>query len=113
MTEQELYDYLFNKVCDSKDAHYEAAEKGDYSKPFYQPEAYVELAKDVTLPIWDPKVSSKLIGEKKFKAGTTMRVVMASSMGDLGLTRDLNAKTGYELRLTPGDGYMTNCGLTR
>lgn len=97
MTEQELYDFLFDRLCDSKDAHYEAAARGDYSVKFYQPEAYAELTKDIG---------------PRLKAGTTVRIVFVSNMGDFGCTGDLR-KCNYDFRVSPGDGVLTNCRLER
>ena len=36
-------------------------------------------------------------------AGTTVKIVMASRFGDLGITRDLDADYGYEARVMPDD----------
>lgn len=98
MTDQELYDTLFNGICTYKERHYEDHAKGvkpehPYEFPF---EAYVDLAQDLG----------------KFKAGTTMRVYLASNMGDLCLTRDLVGR-GYELRVLPGLGCLTNCRIVK
>ncbi len=60
-------------------------------------EAYVTLAKDVEE------------GDGVMRSGTKLRVVLASNMGDLCLSRDLSGRPGYDLRLTPGQGYMTDC----
>jgi hypothetical protein len=110
MTEQELYDVLFDKLCTSKDEHYTAAfrfmESGERNwsqklPKIYEPEAYAELAKDIFFS-----------GHCIMKAGATVRVVMVSTLGDMGITRDLSACYGYEIRVTPGAGYLTNCRLT-
>jgi hypothetical protein len=86
MTEQELYDLLWTKMCDSKEANYAAvaAAKGpiqDWSQipPVYQPEAYAEMAKDS-----GPLVSGAGAHEP-LKVGTTVRIVMVSRLGDLGV----------------------------
>lgn len=131
MTEQELYDTVFGKLCDSKDAHYKAmsdwfdvlrnnpkmteAEK-DLRRtasvpPVYEVEAYAELAKDVQIREYDQKDLAKVVGTETLKMGTPVRIVMASRMGDLGITRNLKAQNGYEIRVMPGDGYLTNCRL--
>jgi hypothetical protein len=125
MTDQELYDYVFNGICDYKDKHYadmseyfskskdatEDEKKELWKKvhPYHFPyEAYVELAKDVVRVIYDSHC--KDTGKRKvFVKGTKMRVVLASNMGDLCLTRDLKALRGYELRIEPGHGEMINC----
>lgn len=133
MTEQELYDALWGRLCDSKDAHYKAMtewfeylfEHKDLSEaeknrlraekvpPVYEVEAYAELAKDVELREYDEEDYEKFVVTETIRAGTPVRVVMASRLGDLGVTRNLNTQHGYETRVTPGDGYLTNCRLTR
>lgn len=122
MTEQELFDTLFGRLCDSKDAHYAAMTEwfrllptlGDISEeernrrrtevvpPVYEVEAYAELAKDI-----------ETRDHTKLPAGSTVRIVMASRLGDLGITRNLNTQHGYETRVQPGRGYLTNCRLTK
>jgi hypothetical protein len=105
MTEQELYDLLWERLCTSKDVHYAAAAKGDYSKPIYQPEAYAELAKDLGMELWRYR--------ERMKAGITVRIVMVSRLGDLGVTDQLGDQYGYIWRVQPGDGYLINCRLTK
>ena len=128
MTEQELYDVLFTRLCDSKDAHYAGNSKWMCSKefmdkttsekerdklhaklvpPIYEVEAYAELAKDVEFEDHHEKKLAKIL------AGTTVRIVMASRLGDLGITRDLTKQYGYETRTSPSDGYLMNCRLTK
>jgi hypothetical protein len=128
VTEQELFDTLFGRLCDSKDAHYAGSSKWMGSKefldktisekerdklrtalvpPIYEVEAYAELAKDIEFEGHHGE------GRTKIPAGTTMRVVMASRLGDLGITRDLSKQHGYETRVLPGDNYLTNCRLTK
>lgn len=128
MTEQELFDHLFNRLCDSKDAHYARNAEWIRSKefkdktiseeqrnrlraalvpPIYEVEAYAELAKDAEFPDAHTRRHTKI------PAGTTVRIVMASRLGDLGITRELNKQHGYETRVMPGDGYLTNCRLAR
>lgn len=131
MTEQELYDTVFGKLCDSKDAHYEAmskwfqflSEHKDLTEaekdrlrtervpPFYEVEAYADLAKDIEIRQYDDHNRGKVVGTKKLQTGTAVRIVMASRLGDLGITRDLKKQHGYEIRVKPGDGYLTNCRL--
>lgn len=41
-------------------------------------------------------------------AGATLKIVMVSRMGDVGLTDDLTANNGYCLRLDWEDAAMTN-----
>lgn len=46
--------------------------------------------------------------EKLIPAGTTMRVVMVSRMGDFGLSDDLQATHGYGVRLDFESALITN-----
>lgn len=39
-------------------------------------------------------------GVINFRSGTPVRVVMASRLGDVGITRDLSRQHGYEVRVT-------------
>lgn len=43
--------------------------------------------------------------------GSTLKIVMVSSMGDAGLTDDLKADRGYHVRLDWDDAAMTNIRL--
>ena len=52
---------------------------------------YVTLNKDIKLE------------DDTFKKGERMKAVLASRLGDICLTRDLDAENGYELRLDPYD----------
>lgn len=133
MTEHELYDTVYGRLCDSKDAHYKAVEKwfsylfehkdlpeseknrlrSEMVPSVYEVEAYAELAKDVELREYDEEDYKKFVVTETIRAGTPVRIVMASRLGDLGITRDLNKQYGYEARVMPGDGYLTNCRLTR
>jgi hypothetical protein len=115
VTDQELYDYLYDNLCRSKEAHYEAIANlpacpshRDWKRvpPVFQVEAYAELAKDV-------RAMSFSGAPPNLPAGTTVRVVTVSRLGDMGVTRNLNALHGYEARVPPGKGYLINCRLTR
>jgi hypothetical protein len=99
MTDQELFDIIFNGINTYKTRHYEdlgKAERHPYHFPF---EAYVTLTKEVSGM------------ERKYNAGTKFRVRLASSMGDLCLSRNFKDEHGYELRLMPGQGLMTECHI--
>ena len=53
------------------------------------PALYATLNTEVTPTEWVPHI----------KSGTRVRVVMASRLGDVGVTRDLGANHGYEVRV--------------
>lgn len=40
-------------------------------------------------------------------AGVTLKIVMVSRLGDIGLTDDLDAAHGYKVRLMPDDKRLT------
>jgi hypothetical protein len=98
VTDTQLYDLLFTrKACGAR------------------VEAYAELARDVTmqhyLGFW--RDGRAAVAEKLVPAGTTVRVLMVSRLYDLGVTDRLDDATGYGFRGTPGQGWFTNCRLTR
>lgn len=41
--------------------------------------------------------------ERPYKKGDIVKVVMVSRFGDCGITHDVNAVNGYELRVDPED----------
>lgn len=68
----------------------------------------------------------RLVEHVQVYPGTTVKVVMVSRFGDMGLTEDLSASSGYGIRVFPsaeakakrpwstrnlptGDDYLTNC----
>lgn len=51
--------------------------------------------------------------EKVIPAGTTMRIVMVSRMGDCGLSDNLEATHGYEIRFNWDDAVLTDIRLTK
>lgn len=46
-------------------------------------------------------------------SGSTVKIVMVSSLGDMGITNRLHDDYGYGLRVLPESGVLTNCRLTR
>lgn len=51
--------------------------------------------------------------EKVIPAGTTMRIVMVSRMGDCGLSDNLEATHGYGIRFNWEDAVLTDIRLTK
>ncbi|TXH11776.1 MAG: hypothetical protein E6R04_00650 [Spirochaetes bacterium] len=102
MTDKELFDVIFAGIHTYKTRHYEDMDKkGEERHPYHFPfEAYVELAKDITNG-----------NGESFQAGTKFRVRLASNMGDLCLSRNFKDENGYELRIRPGEGLLTNCHI--
>lgn len=50
---------------------------------------------------------------KIIQPGATLRIVMVSRFDDCGLTDDLDAEFGYDVRLNWNDAAMTDIRLTR
>lgn len=78
-----------NKLCLNFQKYYlrPAIERMKDKSP--RPYLYVTLNKDIKLQ------------DDTFKKGERMKAVLASRLGDIGLTRDLEAENGYEIRLDP------------
>lgn len=80
-------------------------------------EAYADLSRDVTIrgqftgrhdkngPMFSP--------DQELKAGTTVRIVMVSRMGDVGWTASLGTETGYDCRTALNSDLLVNCRLER
>lgn len=64
-------------------------------------------APDVVLRIWNGHNYRRLNlpehTELKMKPGETVKIVMASRFGDVGITNDLQAEVGYHLRVDIND----------
>ncbi len=67
-------------------------------KPETWPFHFVTLKKPVTLYIW--KGHRKPEETRVVPAGKTVRIVMVSRLGDVGITDNLSAETGYHARIT-------------
>lgn len=89
MTEQELYDVLWAAKLNG----------------VFPVKGFAVLAKDMTFHDFNGQRTTF----RQVPAGTKVRVVMVSRMGDVGITDDLQAQTGYKARCTPGDGYLIDC----
>ena len=54
----------------------------------------------ITLKIWNQRRPGEPeYTEKPLPVGTRVKIVMASRMGDVGITDDLSAEHGYHLRI--------------
>lgn len=62
---------------------------------------YVTTAKPLTLKKWNGKypVSDENHENVEVPPNTTLKIVMVSRLGDLGLTDDLKAVSGYHIRV--------------
>ena len=63
------------------------------------PAHFGDVQEETTLKVWDPV--TRETSDRVIPAGTTVRIVMASRFGDVGITDDLSAETGYHLRIHP------------
>lgn len=88
----------------------------DIIKELYQRKAKHELTHayvTTTIPLpmhrWSGKhpVDENSVTDM-IPAGSTLKIVMVSRMGDCGLTDNLDAENGYGLRLNWDSGAMTN-----
>jgi hypothetical protein len=70
------------------------------------PLLFATTAKPLALRIWNGHGSDPEFRERPLAVGTPVKIVMASRFGDVGITDDLNAETGYHLRVMPEDGYL-------
>lgn len=79
---------LWNLMMDGKEA-------GTW--PF--PQAFATLKRPIVMKKWSPnRIDPK--NSVSLPAGFKVRVVMASRFGDVGITDDLNATSGYHYRTT-------------
>lgn len=78
---------------------------------------YAELTRPVLLLHWAwPRVSGEVQAraiETPCTAGQTVRIVMVSRFGDMGITDRLDDQYGYAYRTRPEEGLLTNCRLHR
>lgn len=65
------------------------------------PAHYGDVREETVLKVWDPK--TRLTSDRVIPAGTTVRIVMASRFGDIGITDELCKEIGYHLRIRPED----------
>lgn len=79
-------------------------------KAAFQPyAAYCTNTQDLTFRRWNGKhPSAENTVDDIVPAGTTLKIVMVSRMGDAGLTDDLSATRGYLCRVDWKSGLITN-----
>lgn len=63
------------------------------------PAHYGELSEDTVFVEYDSITGNRT--DRTVPAGTTVRIVMASKFGDVGITDDLSKVNGYSRRLAP------------
>ena len=76
--------------------------------------AYCTANVDVTLGIWNGRhPPQENMTQVVVKKGSTLKIVMISRFGDVGLTNDLDAEHGYHTRVEPDDGSIVDIRWTR
>src|SRR3990167_679178 len=97
MTPQELFDDLFEKKCQYK----------RYA-------GYAETVKDLTFQWFQCRWEGNepVMKAEHVPAGTTVRIVMVSRFGDVGLSTRLDKEFGYGIRVEPTGEFLKNCRLT-
>lgn len=69
-------------------------------EPSTWPFRYMTTKEPITLKIWNQRRPGEPeYTEKPLPVGTRVKIVMASRMGDVGITDDLSAELGYHLRI--------------
>ena len=106
MTRQDIIDEL----CRRKDprARLNAYKAG---RPLPPTHAYCDTTESLTLKKWDGKSwhsQGPVMIPIDIPPGTTLKIVMISQFGDVGLTDDLNATSGYHIRLDWDSPAITN-----
>ena len=83
------------------DMGYEPHQRETWSK------RYGELMRPVSFRYWDgasrDKTGCALMVEELVPAMTTVKIVMVSRFGDVGITKNLDAETGYQARIAIDD----------
>ena len=72
--------------------------------------AYVTTTEVLTLSKWQGHQQRDIIVQ--VPPWTTLKIVMVSRFGDVGLTDDLTAENGYHLRLDPRSKALANLRWT-
>jgi len=93
MTEAELW----NRMMDGK--------AGGFPYPPY-PQAFATLSRRIVMRKWNGHGATPEFTAVELPAGSRVRVVMASRFGDVGITDDLNATSGYDYRTTCISGEL-------
>ena len=76
--------------------------------------SYVTTTEDLILNYWNGEHPfNENMREVRVSKGATLRIVMVSRFGDCGLSEDLDAYSGYGIRLSWDDAAMTDIRLTR
>jgi len=96
-SEEEIIEELFRRKyymheCIANGVPYE-------SKNDLPTHAYCTTTEPVTMRVWHGHGSKPEFTEHTVPAGTTLKIVMISRLGDFGLTDELSTVHGYDVRL--------------
>ena len=109
MTRREVIDELWHRKIGQQRSAYIRDEK---RLPTH---AYCEITEPLMLHKWDGKSwddGTPVYTHCSVPAGATLKIVMISRLGDVGLTDDLAAKYDYHIRIPWDSLIITNLRLT-
>lgn len=86
-------------LYDRKHSFIKACSHGDKSLLLGPTHAYVTTTVPVTMHRWQGHGRDPEFIEDVVPAGSTLKIVMISRFGDVGLTDDLKAENGYHTRV--------------
>lgn len=110
LTEEEeaIVGELWKRKCAQTD--FEAVERGD---PILPTHAYVTTNADLILHNWNGHHPvEENTTEVTVPAFSTLKIVMVSRFQDFGLTDDLDAQNGYQIRIPFNDARIVNLRWT-
>jgi hypothetical protein len=70
--------------------------------------AYVTAVKPIRMSVWQGHGKNPKFVDHDVPAGTVLKIVMVSRFGDFGLTDNLSADNGYQVRLPLDSADVTN-----
>ena len=81
-----------------------------HNDPRPRPKLFATVAKPMRFSRWNGHGEDPEFTEYDVHIGTTVRIVMYSRFGDVGVTDDLNAEYGYHARVGPDSFYLVDWG---
>src|ERR1035437_5686746 len=74
----------------------------------YHKTAYCTVIQPLVLTKGDSDAPDQNVKDVVVKVGSTLKIVMVLGFGDIGLTDDLNAESGYNIRIDPEAGQIVD-----
>jgi hypothetical protein len=84
-----------------------------YARSRDLPPAYVTAARPIPMGSKDGKGPWGGKPDRMIPVGSTLRIVMVSRMGDCGLSDNLDATHGYDVRFNWESAFMSDIRLTK